>query len=587
MNKKEEVLRVFQRKSKELYQGITLLPKFDNSKAWYEQSDFYNKGFEHFAKELIQKLDESKNEAFDDYQEALDVFKGLLDFTKKQKLEDVAKQANEFAKQSKFERLYKPKIDEMIKESIEEVENVYKNNQNDNILSLPNQDPKSIIEKFEKRLKEEIPPIVQNDKSFAENQEKGKTLISKKISHCQDLICSSIKSNIIKKSETELDTILSVYKEKISKYKGNNFNEIFQTKENIKKELFESIDKMVQNSGLSKDFLIDINNKLDVSINENISKFQIEGYKEFYHTIIDNYIKELKIKCKNDKKEIQESDCNYILIKVKENTPFEIQNHPKFKEIEDEIESQIQTEIKESTDFNSNIRTNQIEEIKNTITKELKNLCEEEISRMNETKDIEIDQILPKDNIKGIKKNISNEINKIICEKNYSEQVKTQTQKEINDIIESEIEKLRIKAMSLSNDRKRDEEMQKQKDEFDRLKNELDQIKDASKKNEDKYNEEIKIMKQQQQEELEKIKNEKGKEDINQRYEELFTKMQNQHDQEMNKLLDQIKEIQKQSNQDNQNKKYDFFGGIINNVINAAVEFVKMKFKSKDEKDKK
>ena len=127
MNKKEEVLRVFQRKSKELYQGITLLPKFDNSKAWYEQSDFYNKGFEHFAKELIQKLDESKNEAFDDYQEALDVFKGLLDFTKKQKLEDVAKQANEFAKQSKFERLYKPKIDEMIKESIEEVENVYKN----------------------------------------------------------------------------------------------------------------------------------------------------------------------------------------------------------------------------------------------------------------------------------------------------------------------------------------------------------------------------------------------------------------------------------------------------------------------------
>ena len=127
MNKKEEVLRVFQGRSKELYHDVTLLPIFEPANPWNKQSDFYNKGFEHFAKELIQKLDESKNEAFDDYQEALDVFKGLLDFTKKQKLEDVAKQANEFAKQSKFERLYKPKIDEMIKESIEEVENVYKN----------------------------------------------------------------------------------------------------------------------------------------------------------------------------------------------------------------------------------------------------------------------------------------------------------------------------------------------------------------------------------------------------------------------------------------------------------------------------
>ena len=82
-HKKEEVLRVFQGKSKELYQDITLLPTFDSSKAWYEQSYFYNKGFEHFAKELIQKLDELKNEAFDDYQEALDAFKGSLDFTMK------------------------------------------------------------------------------------------------------------------------------------------------------------------------------------------------------------------------------------------------------------------------------------------------------------------------------------------------------------------------------------------------------------------------------------------------------------------------------------------------------------------------
>ena len=178
-----------------------MLPKFDNSKAWYEQSDFYNKGFEHFAKELIQKLDESKNEAFDDYQEALDVFKGLLDFTKKQKLEDVAKQANEFAKQSKFERLYKPKIENMIQESINKVkEGCEKYLKDDNILSISKYEPNSIIEEFYGKLNEEIPLIAQNDEFFSKIQEEGKDKITKQIEICKKKrICYKIQFNIIDK----------------------------------------------------------------------------------------------------------------------------------------------------------------------------------------------------------------------------------------------------------------------------------------------------------------------------------------------------------------------------------------------------
>lgn len=110
-NKKNDVLDVFQGRTREIYQNITLLPKFNTSKTWDEQSDFYNEGFEHFVKGLIQKLEKSKNEAFGDYQQTFDVFKDLTKIIKKQNLGDLAKEANENAKKSMFERLFKTKID--------------------------------------------------------------------------------------------------------------------------------------------------------------------------------------------------------------------------------------------------------------------------------------------------------------------------------------------------------------------------------------------------------------------------------------------------------------------------------------------
>ena len=163
---------------------------------------------------------------------------------------------------------------------------------------------------------------------------------------------------------------------------------------------------------------------------------------------------------------------------------------------------------------------------------------------MNETKDLEIGQILPKDNIEGIKKDISNKINIKICEKNYSEHVKTQIQKEINDIIENEIEKLRINAMSLSNKRKRKEEIRKQNDELYRLQNEIKQLQEESLKKENQQKERIEKIEKQHQEELQKLKEKEQIKEQNRYYEELIHTMQIRHTQEMKVLSDQIKILQ-------------------------------------------
>ena len=163
---------------------------------------------------------------------------------------------------------------------------------------------------------------------------------------------------------------------------------------------------------------------------------------------------------------------------------------------------------------------------------------------MNETKDLEIDKILPNENIKGIKKDISNKINIKICEKNYSEHVKTQIQKEINDIIENEIEKLRINAMSLSNKRKRKEEIRKQNDELYRLQNEIKQLQEESLRKENQQKERIEKIEKQHQEELQKLKEKEQIKEQNRYYEELIHTMQTRHTQEMKVLSDQIKILQ-------------------------------------------
>ena len=312
-SKKDAILETFQGRSKELYHDVTLFPIFDTTNPWYEQSKFYNKGFEYFAKELIQKLDKSKNEAFIDYQEALDVFTNLIDITRDQNIDKLAKQARENAKQTAFERLYKPKIENMIQESINKVkEGCEEYLKDDNILSISKYEPNSIIEEFNGKLNEEIPLIAQNDEFFSKIKKEGKDIISKQIANCQNLIFSKIQTNIIAKSKTELNKILSQYEDKISKYEGNNLNEILPTEEDIKSKLTQSIGEMLQNSGLSKDFLTDINNEMNKSIHDGYEELQIIGYRKFYRSFINKLIQELETKCKSETIEIKENDGHII-----------------------------------------------------------------------------------------------------------------------------------------------------------------------------------------------------------------------------------------------------------------------------------
>ena len=74
-----------------------------------------------------------------------------------------------------FERLYKPKIENIIYESIVKVNNFCEENLKDNtILSLSKYKPNLIIEEFDEILNNEIPLIVRNDEFFSKIQEEGK-----------------------------------------------------------------------------------------------------------------------------------------------------------------------------------------------------------------------------------------------------------------------------------------------------------------------------------------------------------------------------------------------------------------------------
>ena len=124
---------------------------------------------------------------------------------------------------------------------------------------------------------------------------------------------------------------------------------------------------------------------------------------------------------KRKKIEIQESDFYIIFEEVQRNIPLEIQIHPKFKNVEEEIKSNIENKISISIkEFKPKIYQEQIYEIKEIIDKKLDKLYEKETSRMDQTKDLEIDKILPKDNIKNIKKNIFNTIDNIISKNNWT-----------------------------------------------------------------------------------------------------------------------------------------------------------------------
>ena len=85
-----------------------------------------------------------------------------------------------------FERLYKPKIENIIYESIVKVNNFCEENLKDNtILSLSKYKPNLIIEEFDEILNNEIPLIVRNDEFFSKIQEEGKDKITKQIEICK------------------------------------------------------------------------------------------------------------------------------------------------------------------------------------------------------------------------------------------------------------------------------------------------------------------------------------------------------------------------------------------------------------------
>ena len=92
----------------------------------------------------------------------------------------------------------------------------------------------------------------------------------------------------------------------------------------------------------------------------------------------------------------------------------------------------------------------------------------------------------------------------------------------------------------ITNTRKREEEIRKQKDEFNRLQNEIKQLQEESLRKENQQKEIIEKIEKQHQEELQILKYKEQ----NRQYEELIYNIQTQNTQEMKVLSDQIKILQ-------------------------------------------
>ena len=131
------------------------------------------------ARELIQKRDHSKNEAFHDYQEAFDVFKQLTEITRNQNIGELAEQARKEAKKSAYKRHYQPVIEKIVHECIHEFNKDYKKDRKSNLSKAPKYDHEQFFNKFNEKMKE-IPSIVQDENFFKKCEKEGKDKKKKK-----------------------------------------------------------------------------------------------------------------------------------------------------------------------------------------------------------------------------------------------------------------------------------------------------------------------------------------------------------------------------------------------------------------------
>ena len=526
--KEEETQKTFLKRSKIYNNNFVILPKYNQAKNWNEQDNFYIKGFRHFTKKLIIELERCKNDSFTDWEEAFEVFKGLIGITKNQNLGSVAHQAKMNAKKSTYERLFKHDVDTIIQDKINEIIKIQDDFlEQKEILSIPEIDKDSIIEDVKNIIKEKVPSSIQNE-SFENSLKEAEEKITNQITKFLEKVFIKAQNDVKNKSINKLINIIAKYEHKIETNQGNDILEVlpYNTKDNIHDKINKFISNIINESGFSDDVQTSIINEMNQMIHIKLLSLYIKAFKQIYPRVVRQSIEKFEEEYINKHDKVEENDINRFFETVKSNIntniPNEIKKEDEFKELEKQMEKDIKEDIK--THVNQKIFVILIKsKIDKTFDKEAKQI-----------KKIEnVDEILPESRIFEIKNEFSKEI----------ESLKNEYDKnEIENIIQNKIDKLCIYA----NKRKQEiEEIENQKmiaqikAEYEKEQKRQEEILEDLKMQIQKLNEqrehEIKERELDYKKKLEEIKE---KEEIE--------RMKKEHEAEIEKLKQKIKE-QKQA----------------------------------------
>ena len=478
-----EALATFRNdKSSEIYKSVTILPKFNNEIALNEQSDFYKKGFWYFAKELIDKLDSCKDNAFIDGEQACEVFEELAKITKDQDLGKIAKQIRENAKISADERYYKPVVDVFVEEAKNQIDNMFNDfQQKDDILSIPEFEEDKIISDFKSKMINEIPKIVQDGPVFKKLSDEGENKIYDEIQKCKNRILPWIKNNQKKSTqsqlESELQNIVSLLKEHIQMSENKDIPYITDemVKQELQKQTKEKFDKLRLLDNVIDDAFKDMKQSIHLEA-ENLRKFVYQQKCPLLiESIIRESIEELKRRYKNEQTEIKDNDfskfSNYVKNSIMEKIPKEIQNDCIFKEIR--IENQIDKDLRVAFDnlkreINSIVHRNN-SEILDKVKIKLNNIYNDKITNMNQTDSYDIKDILPNNFEFDIKKEINKEIEIMCKERGVSYETKEKLLSDASPNIDDCCKRLSSEAQILSLKRVNNKKQEKNNEQINQI----------------------------------------------------------------------------------------------------------------------
>ena len=532
---KEEALETFEGRSKMFKDhDFVILPKYNRSQKWEAQSKFFKKGFEFFAKQLINKLQDClrSNGAFTNGEEAFNVFKKLVNITKGQDLGKLAEEAKRNALKSTFETLFKPVIDKIVNQKLEELDKKQDEiNKQKEIFKVHKIEQEDIINAVINKIKEQTPEYIQNSSKdeFENSIEEAKRMICEKIEKIKQDNCNKVQSNIKSKANNQFNEIISKYHQQIAIYKGKSLSEIapYNMKEKIEEEIKGYISNLFHESGISKDNQSNIEEEIQQNIEKEIQQIYLEALNHISQQIIKQSIEafenEFKYKLENNEKiDINGFIDNIINNDIQRNLPFQINEKDEIKALVNQIQENIKVKIQNKVKMSS-IKF----EINKKYEKEAKQIDD---FMVKENQLIDFNDILSKEKIQKFKNYFSKYHNDL-------------NENDIKDLINIKIELLRNKAMK----KKQEYDTvyyKKMMDNFEKRLNEQFQIYENMLKEfqerEKNQKKELETLEENYNNKLKEIKEQEKRDELKKNYNMRIQQLKKIQKDELNRLSEQL-----------------------------------------------